>query len=190
MAIQMHTKLVNELQCDVGKNIIIELCKRSPTIRHNYKDLGICYWCLKEFTVRFDRGIVCPDGKFMRTRRVFDAILMVEPSINSLSQRWTFKVGIEVKSNLKDLLADNKMQYYLGWTDFFFIGVPDNLIDSAIEKASGDIRIGVVSLNSGKVIKMPAWQDVTMGRKWEIMEQAFYNYMTKGIDKISFKASI
>ena len=35
-------------------------------------------------------------------------------------------------------------------------------------------------VTSGKIHKMPAWQDVSLGRKYEVMEQAFYRYTNKG----------
>ena len=101
-------------------------------------------------------------------------MFLVVPTLNAVAQQWTFKVGIEVKANKLDLLEDEKIEDYLGWTDYFFIAVPDNLVKLAIKRFENEPRIGVVSLDSGNINKMPAWQEVPSGRKLAIMEQAFY----------------
>lgn len=181
-----HSAYVDILKGEVGKRIVEELCRKSPTIRHRYSDAFVKFWCLKEFIVRFDKGMILPDGRYERSKRIFDAILFVQPSIDAIAQKWSFKVGFEVKTNPTNLLNDDKIQYYLGWTDFFFIAVDDSMIDLAITKARADPRIGVASLTSGKIHKMPAWQDVPMGRRNEVMEQAFYRYTKRTDLEVSF----
>ena len=175
-----HNDYVKELNGEIGESLVRQLCQLSPTIRARYSEVLVKFWCLKEFVVRFDKGIVLPDGRFERCNKRMDTMIFVEPSLNSLAQKWTFKIVVEVKANIKDLLDDNKMPNYLGWSDFFLIAVPDGLIKAALRKAAADSRIGVVSLTSGKIHKIPAWQDVSLGRKYEVMEQAFYRYTNKG----------
>lgn len=182
-----HNECVDILRGDVGKKIVEQLCRTSPTIRTRYSDIFVRYWCLKEFIVRFDKGLIRPDGRYEQSKRIFDALLLVEPSFSSLAQKWIFKVGFEVKANRRDLLEDNKIQWYLGWTDFFFLAVEDRLVALAMKKARSDPRIGVVSLTTGKIHKMAAWQDVPMGRKCEVMEQAFFRYMQRAELMNSFK---
>lgn len=171
-----HEEYVALLNGPIGERIISQLCMCSPTIRRKYEDVCVKYWCLKEFIVRFDKGLILPGGRYERCNRRFDAIIFVVPTLNALAQKWDFKVGFEIKTCSKDLIDDDKIPYYLGWTDFFFLGVKDDLIEVALKKAEGDPRLGVVSLTSGEIHKMPAWQDVPMGRKYELMEQAFYRY--------------
>lgn len=181
-----HSQYVESLRGEVGKKLIKTLCGLCPSIRCHYSDLCVCYWSLPEFTIRFDKGIVTPDGRYERCWKRFDTVLLVEPTVNSIAQQWVFKVAVEVKTNKNDLLSDDKISFYLGWTDYFFIAVPDYLMPVAIKKASVDSRIGVFSLNTGEITKMPSWQDVAIGRKCSIMEQAFFSYMKKNIPMISF----
>jgi hypothetical protein len=101
-------------------------------------------------------------------------MFLVVPTLNAVAQQWTFKIGIEVKVTKSDLLGDEKIEDYLGWTDYFFVAVPDNLVRSAINKFKNEPRVGVASLDSGNIAKMPAWQEVPSGRRLAIMEQAFY----------------
>lgn len=171
-----HSEGVETLKGDLGTKIIKDLCLYSPTIRKRYSDIFVRFWFLKEFIVRFDKGLIYPDGRFVKTIRRLDALIIVQPSLSSQVQNWTFKIGFEVKVNLDDLLRDNKIPYYLGWTDFFFLAVDDALLTTAMEKAAKDPRIGVVSLRNGIIHKYPAWQDIPTGRRYAVMEQAFFGY--------------
>ena len=176
-----HSQYVSNLQGPIGIHLVKELCKCSPTIRCRYHNTCVRYWCLKEFVVRFDKGLINPDGKYKQCHRFFDAVLFVEPTINALAQKWTFRVGVEVNCTEHDLAKDNKIPYYLGWTDFFFLAVPAELVPQALKKAKSDSRIGVMSLTSGKILNMPSWQDIPTGRKYELMLQAFFGYMNKDV---------
>mgnify|MGYP003419689347 CR=1 FL=1 len=171
-----HKECISLLYGKVGEAIIRELCLYSPTVRNKYNDTFVRYWCLPEFTIRYDKGTILPDGRFAISNRRMDAVILVQPTVNSLSQNFDFKVCIEIKTTINDLKKDDKMTYYLGWTDFFLLCVPDHLMEAAIEKASDDHRIGVASITTGKIQKRPAWQDVPIGRKYGLMEQAFYKY--------------
>ena len=171
-----HSDYVKRLSGAIGDNLVMELCLKVPTIKAHYKDLIIKYWCLNEFTVRLDKGTTLPDGRFEHCNRRFDAMLLVVPSLSALAQQWTFKVGIEVKASKSNLMKDNKIFDYLGWTDYFFVAAPNYLVKFAVERFKDSPRIGILSLDSGDIVKMPAWQDISTGRKLSIMEQAFYGY--------------
>lgn len=169
-----HNDYVQALPNTIGNGLVKQLCLCSPTIKVHYKNLHVKYWCMNEFTVRLDKSVILTDGRFKPTPRRFDAMLLVVPSLNAVAQQWTFKVGIEVKADKSDLLKDEKLHDYLGWTDYFFLAVPDNLVRCAMDKVKTEPRVGVISLDSGTIVKMPAWQEVPTGRKLAIMEQAFY----------------
>ena len=123
-----HKDCVNTLPETIGHSLIKQLCLCSPTIKIHYKNLHVKYWCMNEFTIRLDKSVILPDGRYKLANRRFDAMLLVVPSLNAVAQQWTFKVGIEVKSEKSDLLKDEKINDYLGWTDYFFLAVPDSLV--------------------------------------------------------------
>jgi hypothetical protein len=169
-----HDDYVKALANTIGDGLVKQMSLCSQTIKVHYTDLHVKYWCIPEFTIRLDKSVILPDGRYHLSRRRFDAMFLVVPTLNAVAQQWTFKVGIEVKATKSDLLGDEKIEDYLGWTDYFFVAIPDSLVRLAINKFKNEPRIGVISLDSGNIAKMPAWQEVPNGRKLAIMEQAFY----------------
>ena len=181
-----HDDYVKALPATIGDSLVKQMCLCSHTIKVHYDNLYVKYWCIPEFTIRLDKSVILPDGRHKLYRRRFDAMFLVVPTLNAVAQQWTFKVGVEVKATRSDLLGDEKIGDYLGWTDYFFVAVPDNLVRSAINRFKDEPRVGVVSLDSGNIAKMPAWQEVPNGRKLAIMEQAFYFNTPERYDVKSF----
>ena len=58
------------------------------------------------------------------------------------------------------MLKDDKIPHYLGWTDLFFLTVPDMLIEKAMRKVADKDAIGLFALDSGRVVKKPKAQNV------------------------------
>ena len=95
------------------------------------------------------------------------------------------------------MVADKKMGKYIGWTDFFFIGVPAELTEDAIRKAEevslqafgedpalgkesslSKSMVGVFDVENGFVYKMPARkQSVPVENRLKIQEQVIYNVL-------------
>ena len=101
------------------------------------------------------------------------------------------------------------MDKYLGWTDLFFIGVPEELTEEAIRKAEevslqvfgGDPKygmdsgvdlnkymVGVFNIDNGQIYKMPARkQSVSMENRLKIQEQVIYNVLFDEMKSITVK---
>lgn len=60
--------------------------------------------------------------------------------------------GIEIKVDKSDLLSDHKMQEYLDFVDFFWIAVPESLIDEA-QSISADCW-GILTISDDKKINI------------------------------------
>jgi len=65
----------------------------------------------------------------------FDCVFFIEPGYRALNQRQVYTVGVELKNSKADLTADDKIDHYIGYTDYFFLGVPTELIPDAINRA-------------------------------------------------------
>ena len=89
-----------------------------------------------------------------------DLVLFVGSGKSAAYHGNVVTIGVEVKSNLGDLLRDNKMNGYLHKTDYTFLAVPDGLVRDALNKVAGIEGIGVFSLSSGRIIKAAKRQTV------------------------------
>ncbi len=107
----------------------------------------------------------------------FDCVIFIEPHQSAINQRQTFTVGVELKNSKGDLMGDAKIEHYLGYTDFFFIGVPSNLVADAVGRAKTDDHIGVFDVETGRLCKMPARIHPTVERKYNLLEQIMYSRM-------------
>jgi hypothetical protein len=52
-----------------------------------------------------------------------DVILFIKPGYRALNQGHCFTIALEIKEFKDDLMRDEKLWKYVGWTDFFFIAV-------------------------------------------------------------------
>lgn len=121
----------------------------------------------------------------------FDCVFFIEPGYRALNQRQVYTVGVELKNSKADLTADDKIDHYIGYTDFFFLGVPTELISDAINRAyeNEDGQIGVFSVDDGKIILPPQRIKPTVEHERDLLQQIMYSRMF-GEDfknKVSFK---
>ena len=104
------------------------------------------------------------DPSDITTKCRHDAILSFFPEYGrtarpldkNLGESWFTHVSIEFKNSLSDLLKNgSRMVQYLGATDYFFLGVPKNLLPDAVQllqrKPLSDHadQIGLVDLTKG-----------------------------------------
>ena len=150
-------------------------------------------------TKRLDKAIIfreqtiryLDEGKRLKHFRL-DAIVYVRPGrwgLNTTPSRpFAFIVGLEFKETAADLDRDTKCLYYLGWTDFFFLVVPEDLQDRAKKKVHdlGDARIGVITVGiHWKVVIIPLRQQVLPQNKFALTLQALLGEHTEeSIDTI------
>ncbi len=116
-----------------------------------------------------------------------DAIFFIQPGNKALNQHQCYTVGIELKNIKPDLMHDEKMEEYLGYTNFFFIGVPENLVDDALVRAGNNYHIGVMNLENGEIVKLPKRNEVNETHRIEILEQILYNTLFNEIKSVVFK---
>ena len=137
----------------------------------------IHYRIFEEVTVREYTGQKNKWGDEKPEHYRFDCVIFIEPHQSAINQRQTYTVGVELKNSKGDLMGDAKIEHYLGYTDFFFIGVPSNLVADAVGRAKTDDHIGVFDVETGRLCKMPARIHPTVERKYNLLEQIMYSRM-------------
>lgn len=87
------------------------------------------------------------------------------PLDKNLGESWFTHVSVEIKNSLEDLTKNGpKMVQYLGATDYFFLGVPKNLLPAAVQllqrkPLAGHVdQIGLIDLTKGRIVIMPSRQ--------------------------------
>jgi hypothetical protein len=102
-------------------------------------------------------------GKFKPQRRRFDAVGLVKPFYDAYGND-LFTVGFEIKVSKSDLVGDKKYMDYLGFTNYFFFVVTEEILADALKKIDGDVNNGanigliVVSKQGLEIKKMPKKQ--------------------------------
>ena len=183
-----HANLLPLLSGNPGKAFIVDLtqriydwAERIPTDYYKYR-------FFTEVSIRIATGEKTRLGLDRNKHYRFDAIFFVEPGMRALNQHQIYSVGMELKNSREDLMHDSKMENYLGYTDFFFIGVPEALAQDALKRAEGNAQIGVVDIDNGIIYKLPKRIEVTPIHRLEIYEQILYGPIFEDIKTISFEA--
>ena len=185
-----HDKLKELLSGDPGKLIVKSVTQsmyawadKVPAEYYNFR-------VFHELTVRYETGEKTRIGlkKFEHYR--FDSVFFVEPGYRALDQRQCYTIGIELKQSKSDLMGDNKMGKYLGWTDLFYIGVPADLTEDAVHKAIevNNEYIGVLDIENGLIIKNSKKMKVTDQNRMLIYEQVLFNTVFREMGTVSFDA--
>ena len=178
-----HENLKPQLVSDAGKKFVIGLTSRiyENKVVNIYRKTGnydfINYRFFEEVTVREYTGKKTRFGEDNPDHYRFDAVFFVEPGYNALNQRHIYSIGVELKGEKYDLLNDDKMEHYLGYTDFFFIGVPVNLVSYALKRAEGNDYIGVFCVDDGKIWLMPSRQEPSEKNQRDILAQIMFTNM-------------
>lgn len=185
-----HERLKGLLDGNSGKLIVKSVTRvlyawadKVPAEYYNYR-------VFNELTVRYETGEKTRIGLNKYDHYRFDSVFFVEPGYRALDQRQCYTIGIELKESKADLLGDKKMEKYLGWTDLFFIGVPADLTEEAIEKAK-DVNneyIGVIDVENGLIIKNSKKMKVSDRNKMLVYEQVLFNTVFREMGPISFEA--
>lgn len=108
-----------------------------------------------------------------------DAVMVFIPSRESSSGgHHISKVSIEIKTELEDLLKDDKMELYVGATEYMFLAVPSMLILPAIKrleyKAEYEGKIGLIDFSEGEIVIMPTVnRDFDRVRSAQLMSSCF-----------------
>lgn len=163
---------------DFVTNLTLAVYDFTSKIRRAYGSYDfIHYRIFEEVTVREYTGQTNRWGEEKPEHFRFDCVFFVEPNQAALNKRQVYTIGVELKNSKEDLKYDEKIEHYLGYTDFFFIGVPSSLVNEAIEKSNLDNHIGVFDVEKGNLVKMPERIIPTMERKYALLEQILYSRM-------------
>ena len=191
-----HENLKQLLAESPGKAFALDLTRKVYDWADRIPDDYIKYRIFEELTIRYETGETTKRGLDKQNHYRFDAVLFIQPGYRALNQNQCFTIGIELKNSKADLMGDHKMDKYLGWTDLFFIGVPEELTEEAIRKAEevseevfGDkTMVGVFDVENGLIYKMPARkQSVSMENRLKIQEQVIYNVLFDEMKSITVK---
>ena len=153
------------------------------------------YKIFEEFRLREDTGEKTRLGLDKKLQLIPDVVLFIKPGYRALNQQHCFTVALEIKEFKDDLMRDEKLWKYLGWTDFFFIAVPEDLTDFAFKKIDSineehpecKNKIGVLGLQTGTMYNSPARSEVTVEKQNLVLQNAVYNYAFKDAQTIIFK---
>lgn len=179
-----HEGLKQLLRERPGKAFVHDVTRQVYGWADRIPEDAIRYRIFEELTVRYETGEKTKRGLDKQDHYRFDAVLFILPGYRALNQKQCFTVGIELKNTKADLKGDHKMVKYLGWTDLFFIGVPADITEDAIEKADevsqevfgNKSMVGVFDIENGFIYKMPIRkQDVSLENRLKVQEQVIYN---------------
>lgn len=157
------------------------LDSKSASSLSNRKDSVIF---AEEQTIRYVGDHNNSFGQNVPQHFINDGVLYICPGrwgLNDIpSQLKTFTVGIEIKEDRNDLSQDVKIQYYLGWTDFYIILVPDDLREAALKKIEilDDARFGVVTYSPAghfRIVRVPQRQQVLAINQYALALQALFS---------------
>lgn len=189
-----HAKLKKLLS---GKNIqafVKDICLHAYPYTEKIPSQYLEYKIFEEFRLRENTGEKTRLGLDKKLQLIPDVVLFIRPGFRSLNQGHCFTVALEIKEYKDDLVYDEKLWRYVGWTDFFFIAVPDDLAQFAFEKIV-DVnkkhpetvsKIGVLGLETGELYSHPRRSEVSLERQNLVLQNAVYNYAFKDAKTVIF----
>ena len=184
-----HENLLPYLSGDSGKAFVKDLTQRVYLWAEKVPVEYYIYRIFTEVTIRKATGERTRLGLDKSKHFRFDAIFFVQPGNRALNQKQCYTVGVELKNSKSDLMNDKKMENYLGYTDFFFIGVPSDLGKDALQRSGENPYIGVFDLENGLILKLPKRNSIEMSHQIEIYEQILYNTLFNELKSVVFEVS-
>lgn len=189
-----HADLKKQLASKNMQAFVVDLCHYAYEWAEFIPAEGLEYKIFEEFRLREDAGEKTRKGLDKKMQLIPDAVLFVKPGFRSLNQGQCFTVALEIKGEKGDLMSDDKLYKYLGWTDFLFIAVPADLADDAqnkVDQINADhpetvSKIGVVQLDTGTICRWPKRSKVTVEKQNLVLQNAVYNYAFKDAKTIIF----
>lgn len=189
-----HADLKKQLASKNMQAFVVDLCHYVYEWSEFIPAEGLEYKIFEEFRLRQDTGEKTRLGLDKKQQLIPDVVLFVKPGYRSLNQGQCFTVALEIKGEKGDLMSDDKLYKYLGWTDFLFVAVPADLADDAqskVDQINADhpetiSKIGIVQLDTGTICRWPKRSEVTVEKQNLILQNAVYNYAFKDAKTIFF----
>ena len=192
---KVHAELKNLLKGKKIQAFVKDMCLYAYPWTERIPVQYLEYKILEEFRLREDTGEKTRLGLDKKLQVIPDVILFIKPGYRALNQGHCFTVALEIKEFKDDLMRDEKLWKYVGWTDFFFIAVPDDLTQYAFEKIvevnnehpETLSKIGVLGLETGELYSHPQRSEVSIEKQNLVLQNAVYNYAFKDAKTIIFK---
>lgn len=189
-----HADLKNLLKGKKIQAFVKDMCLHAYPWTEKIPTQYLEYKIFEEFRLRQDTGEKTRLGLDKKLQVIPDVILFIKPGYRALNQGHCFTVALEIKEFKDDLMHDEKLWKYVGWTDFFFIAVRDDLTQYAFEKIvevnnehPGTMsKIGVLGLETGELYSHPQRSEVTIEKQNMVLQNAVYNYAFKDAKTIFF----
>lgn len=190
-----HENLKQFLIGDAGKKFVMDLTLSTYEWADKVPSEFFNYRIFEELTIRYETGQKTRFGLDKNDHYRFDAVFYIQPGRRALNQKQCYNVGVELKNSKADLMGDHKIDKYIGWTDFFFVGVPSALIEDAQKKVNEIYQkdeklkdlIGVLNVETGEIVSMPKRQDISLENVCKLQEQIIYSIIFSDVKAISFK---
>lgn len=189
-----HENLKQYLVENAGKSFVSTLTRAVYSWASKVPDVFYNYRIFEELTIRYETDEKTRLGLDRQEHYRFDAVFFIQPGQRALNQHQCYTAGVELKNSKADLMGDDKIVKYLSWTNYFFIGVPSDLIEDAKTKIQEIYKtylyakdlIGLMNVESGEIVILPKRQSVTVANTCKIQEQIIYNVLFNDIKTISF----
>ena len=192
---KVHAELKNLLKGKKIQAFVKDMCLYAYPWTERIPVQYLEYKIFEEFRLTEDTGEKTRLGLDKKLQVIPDVILFIKPGYRALNQGHCFTVALEIKEFKDDLMRDEKLWKYVGWTDFFFIAVPDDLTQYAFEKIvevnnehpETLSKIGVLGLETGELYSHPQRSEVSIEKQNLVLQNAVYNYAFKDAKTIIFK---
>ena len=190
-----HAELKNLLKGKKIQAFVKDMCLHAYPWTERIPAQYLEYKIFEEFRLRESTGEKTRIGLDKKLQIIPDVILFIKPGYRALNQGHCFTIALEIKEFKEDLMRDEKLWKYVGWTDFFFIAVPDDLTQYAFEKIvevnnehpETLSKIGVLGLETGELYSHPQRSEVSIEKQNLVLQNAVYNYAFKDAKTIIFK---
>ena len=189
-----HADLKKLLASKNMQAFVVDLCHYVYEWSEFIPAEGLEYKIFEEFRLRQNTGEKTRLGLDKKQQLIPEVVLFVKPGYRSLNQGQCFTVALEIKGEKGDLMSDDKLYKYLGWTDFLFVAVSADLADDAqskVDQINADhpetiSKIGIVQLDTGTICRWPKRSEVTVEKQNLVLQNAVYNYAFKDAKTIFF----
>lgn len=189
-----HAELKNLLKGKKIQAFVKDMCLHAYPWTERIPAQYLEYKIFEEFRLRESTGEKTRIGLDKKLQVIPDVILFIKPGYRALNQGHCFTIALEIKEFKEDLMRDEKLWKYVGWTDFFFIAVPDDLTQYAFEKIvevnnehpETLSKIGVLGLETGELYSHPQRSEVSIEKQNLVLQNAVYNYAFKDAKTIFF----
>ena len=157
-----HEELKKSLQTKIGEVFLTDVVLHQWVNNRDHYDRKVLFLPVEEVSFSLPTARKDKIGRPMVKTGFIDVVLFVGSGKSAAYHGDVFSIGVEIKSNLFDLMQDEKIPKYVGITDFCYLAVLEGLIDDALIKVKDMPGVGVLSLSTGHIVKQARRQNVPL----------------------------